>query len=319
MYTRLFSRIRIPDFPGVSGLEEVWAGTGADAGTICFPGASPIVAEEPVYSLSVVYHIWRDETEAARGYETTAMLSPKYSSMNGWGWFCHDYRNEHFRIHFVPTLSAWVFSEKPAGITPSEYTITSASRRYEEGEIVWSLSSVSAGDEFFSGDIPEVGTSAEWTPRGSLANESVSALLVVSASWKRWERGTPGASGLAGVYDIPLDGATGSHVVGLPSWGSEGDVVRSLYEDDTGHFEYGDAKWLSLSACYLSGQVGSPLGWYLAEEPSAGCPWTLSGWALDASGTPVSSGTATLPWNDYTMDEELHDGNHFVGEVSLCH
>jgi hypothetical protein len=135
-------------------------------------------------------------------------LAPVFRDCDGFGFW----QDSGFTLSHTPT-NGWTFSTMPAHIQPREWDIATADR--VSGEYV--LSSVPAGDCFFTGTMPAVGgPEVSWTPRGSERDPELSAALSLSAFWPRWERSASAGDDMGGEYATALDGAAGTAFFGYP-------------------------------------------------------------------------------------------------------
>ncbi len=221
--------LRQPRFPGVtipSG--GYWRGTSADAGRVAFfRDGTATVSDRTCHGIQY----WLSHGDSV----TAGTLSPAFMDCDGYGYWTNS--NNTFTLAHTPTYG-WAFSNMPPHVQPREYDTTTAVRQYDSsaGLYYWEFSAISAGDAFFTGDLPEVGGgSATWIPRGSERNAELSASLTLSAFWPRLERSASAGDGLAGFYGDGFDGWEGaSAIVGFPPpSGASGEEAGRYFIGDT--------------------------------------------------------------------------------------
>ncbi len=224
--------VRMPTVPGFYISDNIWTGTGKDAGLIafvCSPYGAVMTKNELCYSLNI------DGSTAA----------PVYSSVNGyiyWG---------TGRYLYYSSTYGWIISNKFPGYEPQE-TYDSETKKYE-------------GDLFWSGTMPALGDGASsmFEPRGTGKNQdSGISPLEVKPSFPRWQS----SSGVFGEY-LPMEGNTGEKYLGVPQW--QGDnkelFTRSQAQDSSGHYTYGRIYYSGET--WLIGEQGAEDGWWEGKEP----------------------------------------------------
>lgn len=205
--------------------DSTYRGFEADAGLYAFHcNLGYVIADDFVYRLNV----------------DNENFYPVFSDVNGYIYWSSGSKYIYNSVNF-----GWILCDVFPGFEPEEYYDSDTSE-YK-------------GDVFWSGSLPDIGTSSSFAPRGEIKIGGTSK--TVTSKWERWQ-----SDSRLGEYS-PQDGAIGSMFFGSPRWVDDDGVnyTRSVSKID-GKYTYGSIYYMN--GKWLIGTVNNEKGWWEGSEPS---------------------------------------------------
>ncbi len=168
-----------------------------------------------------------------------------------------------------------------------------------------SLTVSSYGGNFWTGEIPTENSPSEFTPIG-VALEDGESSVTIEYYWTRWQSKT-----FLGEYE-PLDGATGTKIVGTPQWVDDSGTyyTRSSLKVD-GNYTYGTIKFVDDK--WIMGNIGDNQGWHEGLEPSTSS--SVIFYFKKNDGSSASGTDKIVTFNKYIMGSNKKTA--YIGEAAL--
>lgn len=230
-FIRAEINIRTPNIPSMEFQQPVYFGQGDDSGFVVYnPGNSDLgklimTKNRFAYSLKV------------NGSE----FEPVFDDVGGFIYW----KNGGDFIYRTRSYN-WVKCDKFPGHEPiQEYDS-------EKEEYL--------GDSFYVGEIPDIGKTSYFQPRGD--RRDYGSKISVEVFFPRW---VCSGDSFFGEYE-GKDGESGKKIFGVPSFSCDGKIYnRSVKKDNKGYYTYGNI--YNDSGKWVIGEINSDNGWWEGNEP----------------------------------------------------